>query len=287
MLWCVLSDVHGNAVALKAVLNDLRKYNIAGIIGLGDYIGECGESEKVLELLQENNVMLVRGNREEALVQLWNNTNPQIEKSLQFKCGALISKQVKKTFYDTIVQLPMTISLQMGLQKALFTHGTQHNISELVYPSDIELMDNILENMDEDVFANGHSHMSWKHTRGMKLGFNSGSVGLQHDGVPGQASYALLEIFEHSYEATIMKTPIDVVELETNMTKSGWMDECGILARLGLDEVKTGQKHILPFVCFAYDYYEKAMGINEGIIPNDLWDAASRAWLLKLCNFTR
>jgi predicted phosphodiesterase len=204
----------------------------------------------------------------------WNGENPQIENSLQFRCGYMASKQIKPIFQDAIIKLPMSLSLQLGTYKALFTHGTMDNINELVYPDNIQTMENILEHTTEDIFANGHTHMSWKHYKNLKLGFNPGSVGLQHDGIPGHAVYALLDVYDNGYDVKMMKILINMMRLENNMIKSGWMEEAGILARLALDEVKTGRKHILPFVRYAYDYYKK-----EGVIPNEVWESATTSWL--------
>lgn len=51
------------------------------------------------------------------------------------------------------------LGYELDCLKALFMHGTQNNISELVYPDNAQRMENILENMNEDVFANGHTHI--------------------------------------------------------------------------------------------------------------------------------
>jgi len=40
MRFAVLSDVHGNYTALKAVLNDAKKNNITQYIFAGDHIGD-------------------------------------------------------------------------------------------------------------------------------------------------------------------------------------------------------------------------------------------------------
>ena len=279
MLWCVVSDIHGNSVALEAVFKDLRQYKISGIIGLGDYVGECGESERVLDLLIENNALLVKGNREEAMTKLWKGETPEIENSLQFQCGNMAAKQVKSKYYNMILQLPLSLSLKMGLCNALCMHGTPDNISGLVYPEEVQHMDYILENIQEDMFVNGHTHMSWQRSMHQKLGFNPGSVGLQHDGFPGQASYAVLEILEKNFKVEIMKTNFDVNQLENNMRKSGWMDEGGIIAKLALDEVKTGHKHILRFVQHAYNFYERITGNRKVVVPDDVWEAAVKTWV--------
>lgn len=278
MLWCMISDIHGNALALKAVLREAKACGADGIIGLGDYFGECGQSEKVMEILLEYEAILVMGNREEAALRLWRGQAPEMEGNLQLRCVCLAAAAVRPAFGAMVGMLPMMRSLDLGGCIGLMAHGEPGHTRRLIYPADTPQMESILTAMDEDIFANGHTHVSWKHILKDKLGFNPGSVGLSHDGVPGHASYALLETGSEGPRVTLMKTPYDVAALERIMVRSGWMEEAGIMARLALLEVKTGRKQIFPFVRYAYDHYEKAAGVRDGIIPDEIWLEAAELW---------
>ena len=60
----LITDIHANLEALKAILDDLKSKNIKQIYSLGDAIGLGYDSSAVLDLLMENNVINILGNSE-------------------------------------------------------------------------------------------------------------------------------------------------------------------------------------------------------------------------------
>jgi predicted phosphodiesterase len=60
----IISDIHGNATALKAVLKDIELFSVDCIISLGDNIGYGPEPEKVIHMLHEKKIPSVKGNHE-------------------------------------------------------------------------------------------------------------------------------------------------------------------------------------------------------------------------------
>jgi predicted phosphodiesterase len=81
----VISDIHGNLDAFKAVLADIDKFNIEAIVSLGDNIGYGPEPNEVIRLILERNIPSVMGNHELVVVNRehleW--FNPVARKSLQ------------------------------------------------------------------------------------------------------------------------------------------------------------------------------------------------------------
>lgn len=65
----VISDVHSNYYAFKAVYDYMKSQEINEYLLLGDYVSDTSEAEKTMELLykiiDENKVHILRGNREE------------------------------------------------------------------------------------------------------------------------------------------------------------------------------------------------------------------------------
>ena len=49
----VLSDIHGNHIALKRCMEELKKRDIKKIIFLGDYVGELAYPQKIMKMLRE------------------------------------------------------------------------------------------------------------------------------------------------------------------------------------------------------------------------------------------
>lgn len=64
----IISDIHGNFQALKAVLTDGAAQHLDLIISLGDNIGYGPEPERVTQQLIKNGIASVMGNHELALV---------------------------------------------------------------------------------------------------------------------------------------------------------------------------------------------------------------------------
>jgi predicted phosphodiesterase len=64
MRWALLSDVHGNLEALRAVLRDLDDWPDHGLICCGDIVGYGPDPGPCLELLAERDATCVAGNHE-------------------------------------------------------------------------------------------------------------------------------------------------------------------------------------------------------------------------------
>ena len=66
--FAVISDLHGNLVALDAVLADLDAQGISGVLCLGDVVGYGPEPAGCLRRLRERRIPCLRGNHDEAAV---------------------------------------------------------------------------------------------------------------------------------------------------------------------------------------------------------------------------
>ena len=60
----ILSDIHGNFPALKAVFTDLETYSCKKIFSLGDVGGYYCMINECIEFLQEHNVQNIMGNHD-------------------------------------------------------------------------------------------------------------------------------------------------------------------------------------------------------------------------------
>ena len=60
----ILSDIHGNAHALRAVLQDMADHGINERVCLGDVVGYGGSPGDCIDLLMEHGIPCVRGNHD-------------------------------------------------------------------------------------------------------------------------------------------------------------------------------------------------------------------------------
>lgn len=68
MRYAILSDIHGNFPAFKAVLNDIRKSNVQQIISLGDLVGYGAEPGKCIDLARKLKVIHILGNHDAGVI---------------------------------------------------------------------------------------------------------------------------------------------------------------------------------------------------------------------------
>ena len=64
----VISDIHANLVALRAVLADLDAHDAGEIVVTGDAIGFGPNPAEVVDLLRERGARMIRGNHEKDYV---------------------------------------------------------------------------------------------------------------------------------------------------------------------------------------------------------------------------
>ena len=84
MRLAIISDIHGNIEAFRAVIADIDQNRVDGLACLGDNIGYGPESEEVVRLICERDIPCVMGNHELAIVDRtyldW--MNPAAQRSL-------------------------------------------------------------------------------------------------------------------------------------------------------------------------------------------------------------
>ena len=68
MKTAIIADIHGNFHALEAVLKAIKLENPDEIICAGDMVNPLWDSKQVLELLQSEKIICLRGNHEDYLI---------------------------------------------------------------------------------------------------------------------------------------------------------------------------------------------------------------------------
>ena len=66
----IISDVHSNLEALKAVLEEIEKDNISLVINLGDLVGYNANPKECVDLVQETKIISILGNHDRAATEL-------------------------------------------------------------------------------------------------------------------------------------------------------------------------------------------------------------------------
>ncbi len=67
--YAIISDIHGNSLALLSVLKDIRSRGITKIINLGDHFFGALEPEVVAGILRENEMLCISGNTDREILE--------------------------------------------------------------------------------------------------------------------------------------------------------------------------------------------------------------------------
>jgi len=68
MKHAIIADIHGNLEAFEAVLEDIERRNIKKIYNCGDLVGYGANPNEVVELNRKKDIITVKGNHEEAII---------------------------------------------------------------------------------------------------------------------------------------------------------------------------------------------------------------------------
>ncbi|MFH2002965.1 MAG: metallophosphoesterase [Planctomycetota bacterium] len=210
----LISDIHGNFEALKAVFEDIDAHKAEEVYFLGDVVGYGPEPEACIDMLEKRCSVFLMGNHDHAILSAPVGFNPIAEEAIwclkaRMEPGiySMPWKHRRWNFLGTL----RTLYLEEG---RMFVHGSPRDpISEYIMTTDPlynpEKVESIFERMEQLLFC-GHTHQPGVITdsamtfvtpheignaytfTGEKAIINIGSVGQPRDGNP-MACYALLD----------------------------------------------------------------------------------------------
>lgn len=170
----VLSDIHGNRLALEAVLEDIKKQGVKRIVDLGDSLYGPLDPIGTAQLLIENNIPSVKGNEDRLLFET-HEDNP----TLEFVLGNLRSEHL-----SWIENLPRTYEFN----EFYLCHGspekdTKYLIEEVkeegVFVKEPYKLLRDVSSIKQQIILCGHSHIPRIiYLINGKYIINPGSVGL-------------------------------------------------------------------------------------------------------------
>ena len=178
----LLYDIHGNALALEAVLDHAADAD-EFLLG-GDYATAGAWPKETVERLAElPSATWIRGNADRWLVDR-HDTPAQIDAIAERTAELLGDDLVRK-----LTQLPE--STEIG--DTLFCHASPHSDMKSFLPDPADHEAELLEGVEASRVVFGHTHIAFKRKGpgGIEL-VNPGSVGMPWDG-DHRASYAVID----------------------------------------------------------------------------------------------
>lgn len=179
----VLSDIHGNYIALERCLEYAFLQGISTFFFLGDYIGELAYPERTMKILynlnDKYNCYFIKGNKED----YWLNYRAVGEKGWKDKnstSGSLLYAYNSLTTRDldffAKLQPVREIAVD-GMTSVTICHGSPNKINEKMLPDDDRTVA-IMNRVNTSVILCGHSHVQRKIVHNKKCVLNPGAVGI-------------------------------------------------------------------------------------------------------------
>jgi len=278
----VLSDIHGNLTAFNAVLNDINKLGIDKFIIAGDHIVDCPEPNEVLEIIKKLNAYVIKGNREEYILNYNKGLHDEWRRHKQMAATLWTYNVLDKGNIKYIEKLPEQLSISLpGMDAIRVVHGSPTNINEEIFPDKYpERIEKALKDIKEPVLICGHTHHPWSKTVYNKLIVNPGSVGVPFN-KNKCAEYAVLTWEDNKWMVSHRQAGYDLKELEQLFFDKELMEKCRTWSRLTLASIKEGKNITLDFVKYVYELSEKNGYRGLKLVPDCIWDMAEELWFEK------
>lgn len=203
MKFAVLSDIHGNMFALRAVLADIEKKNVDRILCLGDLAMAGPEPNKVIDFVKTQDWTVIQGNTDEMIANFSEELFDKLHKDAPIMANAL--KQDVEDISDENISylknLPINKCIDVEGIKILLTHGSPRRNNENIYPNmDIKIIEDIVQDADADLIFCGHTHIPCGYQTNSKITIiNDGSVGRPFTEKP-DACYVLADVKNGQFE---------------------------------------------------------------------------------------
>jgi predicted phosphodiesterase len=232
----LLSDVHGNSIALDAVLADIEgRGGVDSHLFLGDHVAIGPDPVGVLERIAKlPRARCVRGNTDRYLltgdrpVHTFGATTDEERIRLQIEFANSFSWTqgyiTASGWYDWIAALPLDLRMTLpDGTRVRAMHGTHRRDDENTLrpeASDAELID-LLRGVDAELVCAGHTHLALdRHLERRLRLVNPGCVSnpIRPDG--GLASYALVDANATAFTVQMLRVDYDHDVYEASLRRS-------------------------------------------------------------------
>lgn len=227
----IISDIHGNCVALDAAIADIRAQSVDQLVCLGDAIQGGAQPAETVVRLRALACPIVMGNADAWLLTGENTgAEPITERQMAVREWSLA--QLTAEDCDFIRSFQPTISLELNAERHLLCfHGSPSSFDDIILPeTPDEEVTRLLRPRQGQALAGGHTHRQQIRSLGTALFLNPGSVGLpvspaRSDGaMPSTpwAEYAIMSAWDDGRVGVeFRRTPYEAAALRHSLEASG------------------------------------------------------------------
>ena len=228
----LVSDIHGHALALEAVADDIGRRGTDAAVCLGDIAATGPRPHEVVSRLRSLGWPALTGNTDAWLLD----PQPPPADADAFlhavhDADAWCAQRLDKDDRAYLRGLPRTLNIALGANHALLCfHGSPRSFHELLLATTpAEILDEAFEGIEARLWAGGHSHQPLLRRHGDALLLNPGSAGIPYQRMeegrltrtPPWAEYAELRWTPASIQVTFRQVPLESADVVEDMRASG------------------------------------------------------------------
>ena len=236
----LISDIHGNQIALEAVLADIKRVGVDQIICLGDIANVGPHPRQCIDIIRDLNCPTVQGNHELYLLgrfedDTWR-TSP-IWGGMRWSRDQLRPDQM--TYID---ELPYQYEIAgNGRANAIFVHGSPLSQYRGFMPdhNDAAIAER-MNGLDDTTLFCGHTHLPLYRPWSNSWLVNIGSVGMPIDGTP-TAKYVIATQLKQEWHIEFRKIEYNIDKLMAEFETVGLQKVGGKITAMFRYQMLTGQ----------------------------------------------
>jgi predicted phosphodiesterase len=184
MRLALISDMHGNAAALDAVLAELEREPVDEIVALGDVAQGGAQPAEVVDRLRALGCRCVFGNSDEFLLTLdVEVTGEELDEEARervLRRGEWSREQLGAERLELLRSFEPVVALDVGGERLVCCHGSPESNTEVVLPETPR--DRVATLVgDAAAVVGGHVHLQWLRRLGARFWACAGSVGLAYE----------------------------------------------------------------------------------------------------------
>ena len=270
----VIADIHSNHTAFRTAVEYMEQRGVTEYFLLGDFVTDTTDTAETMqyirELMDRYEVRLLRGNREDYIIQqrkalrgemdapewLYNSASG----NLKYAYDLLTDEDI-----DFFESLPITFTYECeGYPSIVCCHGSPESDRELMYVGGKNTRD-WLQKIDADYLIAAHTHYQGEWQCEGKKYFNTGACGIAI-ATPGKAQCLILHGRDGSepegagWDAEFLQLPYDVDYVVNALYDKGLMEKGKWFISNNIFTLRTGADYTPELVNTAMELQEKDTG---------------------------
>ena len=196
----VLSDMHGNSAATRAVLDDIDAHGPDEVLCLGDLVGYGARPNETIDLIRSRRIPTIMGNYDDGVGFDRDDCGCAYKDTAERERGqqslmwtrSVVTNECKAWLRTLVPELWR----EFGGVRIRLVHGSPRRMNEYLFADrDPASLARIARGAECDVLVFGHTHIPWTRViEGVRF-INTGSVGKPKDG-DSRAGWVSLTIDE-------------------------------------------------------------------------------------------